>query len=98
MWRRKSARSSFRRSGYAFYSHDRYAKFEVNYLLQRLETPRVVAIPITGGRGGLDEAFLEEFDVVMRVQTSINSVGGPFANRQPRRQVVPSLMLSSLCE
>ena len=98
MWRRKSARTSFRRSGYAFYSHDRYAKFEVDYLLQRLETPRGLAIPTTGGRGGLDEAFLEEFDVVIRVQTSRNSVGGPFAKLQPRRQEVLSLMLSSLCE
>jgi hypothetical protein len=61
----------FRRSGYAFRqtlegknSHDRYAKFEVSYLVQRLETHRGLAVPTTGGRRGLDEAFLKKFDVV----------------------------------
>ena len=78
MWRRKSARSSFRRSGYAFYSHDRYAKFEVSYLVQRLETHRGLAVPTTGGRRGLDEAFLKEFDFVIRVRYFTSALSHKF--------------------
>jgi SpoVK/Ycf46/Vps4 family AAA+-type ATPase len=48
-------------------SHDRYANIEVNYLLQKLEAYRGLAILSTGSRRELDEAFLGRFDFIIRV-------------------------------
>ena len=48
-------------------SHDRYANIEVNYLLQKLEAYRGLAILSTGSRRQLDEAFSGRFDFIIRV-------------------------------
>lgn len=48
-------------------SHDRYAKIEVNYLLQRIERFGCLAILATNSRRGLDEALLRRFHSVIRV-------------------------------
>ncbi|MBT9314525.1 ATP-binding protein [Leptothoe spongobia] len=39
-------------------SHDRYANVEINYLLQRIEAYRGLAVLATNLRGALDDAFL----------------------------------------
>jgi SpoVK/Ycf46/Vps4 family AAA+-type ATPase len=46
-------------------SHDRYANIEVNYLLQRLETYRGLAILATNRRSSLDPAFLRRLRFVI---------------------------------
>jgi SpoVK/Ycf46/Vps4 family AAA+-type ATPase len=46
-------------------SHDRYANIEVNYLLQRMEEYRGVAILATNQRAALDQAFLRRLRVVV---------------------------------
>ncbi|SFS14379.1 ATPase family associated with various cellular activities (AAA) [Dyella sp. OK004] len=46
-------------------SHDRYANIEVNYLLQRLETFRGLAILATNMRSALDSAFLRRIRFIV---------------------------------
>ncbi|MGO4700714.1 AAA family ATPase [Dyella sp. 2RAB6] len=46
-------------------SHDRYANIEVNYLLQRLESFRGLAILATNMKGALDTAFLRRVRFVV---------------------------------
>jgi SpoVK/Ycf46/Vps4 family AAA+-type ATPase len=46
-------------------SHDRYANIEVNYLLQRLESYRGVAILATNNRSAVDAAFLRRLRFVV---------------------------------
>ena len=46
-------------------SHDRYANIEINYLLQRLESYRGVAILATNNRGAIDKAFLRRLRFVV---------------------------------
>lgn len=46
-------------------SHDRYANIEVNYLLQRMESYRGVAILATNLKGSLDAAFLRRLRFVV---------------------------------
>jgi MoxR-like ATPase len=46
-------------------SHDRYANIEVNYLLQRMESYRGVAILATNMKGALDAAFLRRIRFVV---------------------------------
>ncbi|CAM5610585.1 ATP-binding protein [Rhodanobacter lindaniclasticus] len=46
-------------------SHDRYANIEVNYLLQRLESFRGLAILATNMKGALDGAFLRRLRFVV---------------------------------
>jgi hypothetical protein len=46
-------------------SHDRYANIEVNYLLQRMESYRGLAILATNLRGALDGAFLRRLRFVV---------------------------------
>ncbi|WP_426700932.1 ATP-binding protein [Rhodanobacter sp. Col0626] len=46
-------------------SHDRYANIEVNYLLQRLESFRGLAILATNMKGSLDSAFLRRLRFVV---------------------------------
>jgi hypothetical protein len=46
-------------------SHDRYANIEVNYLLQRMEAYRGVAILATNLKGSLDPAFLRRIRFVV---------------------------------
>ena len=47
-------------------SHDRYANIEVNYLLQRIEEYRGVAILASNQRHALDEAFLRRLRLIIR--------------------------------
>ncbi|HEX3151324.1 MAG TPA: ATP-binding protein [Gemmataceae bacterium] len=46
-------------------SHDRYANIEINYLLQRMETYRGLAILATNRKGDLDSAFLRRIRFVV---------------------------------
>ena len=46
-------------------SHDRYANIEVNYLLQRMESFRGLAILATNMKGALDTAFLRRLRFVI---------------------------------
>ena len=46
-------------------SHDRYANIEVNYLLQRMEDYRGVAVLTTNRRQALDQAFLRRLRFVV---------------------------------
>ncbi len=57
-------------------SHDRYANIEVNYLLQRIETFRGLAVLATNRRNALDDAFLRRLRYVVTF---------PFPGRDERR-------------
>jgi hypothetical protein len=46
-------------------SHDRYANIEINYLLQRMEAYRGLAILATNMRSALDEAFMRRLRFVV---------------------------------
>jgi hypothetical protein len=46
-------------------SHDRYANMEINYLLQRMETYRGLAILATNMKGALDKAFMRRLRFVV---------------------------------
>ncbi|HEY1630534.1 MAG TPA: ATP-binding protein [Rhizomicrobium sp.] len=46
-------------------SHDRYANIEINYLLQRMESYRGLAILATNMRGALDQAFLRRLRFIV---------------------------------
>ena len=47
-------------------SHDRYANIEINYLLQRMETYRGLAILSTNMKEALDQAFLRRLRYIVR--------------------------------
>ncbi len=59
-------------------SHDRYANIEINYLLQRLEAYRGLAILTTNMKSALDQAFLRRLRFV---------VDFPFPGVADRRQM-----------
>ncbi|NJK52008.1 MAG: ATP-binding protein [Leptolyngbyaceae cyanobacterium SU_3_3] len=59
-------------------SHDRYANIEVNYLLQRIEAYRGLAILATNLKGSIDSAFLR------RLRFIINF---PFPSLESRKQM-----------
>ncbi|MEA2689027.1 MAG: hypothetical protein QOD51_1634, partial [Candidatus Eremiobacteraeota bacterium] len=46
-------------------SHDRYANIEINYLLQRIESYRGLAVLATNVKSALDEAFLRRLRFVV---------------------------------
>ncbi len=46
-------------------SHDRYANIEINYLLQRMETYRGLAILATNMKAALDQAFLRRLRFIV---------------------------------
>jgi len=46
-------------------SHDRYANIEINYLLQRMEAYRGLAVLATNMRGALDQAFLRRLRFIV---------------------------------
>ena len=50
-------------------SHDRYANLEVNYLLQRMEAYRGLAILATNLKSSLDEAFLRRLRFIVSFPT-----------------------------
>ena len=57
-------------------SHDRYANIEINYLLQRIEAYRGLAILATNMKGALDKAFLRRLRFI---------VNFPFPDASQRR-------------
>ncbi len=59
-------------------SHDRYANIEVNYLLQRMEAYRGLAILATNKPGSLDPAFLRRIRMIVRF---------PFPDSAQRRAI-----------
>jgi hypothetical protein len=59
-------------------SHDRYANIEVNYLLQRMEDYRGLAILCTNRRSALDRAFLRRLRFVVEF---------PFPDSENRRLI-----------
>ncbi len=59
-------------------SHDRFANIEVNYLLQRIETYRGLAILATNFKSALDGAFLRRLRFVVQF---------PFPERSERREI-----------
>jgi SpoVK/Ycf46/Vps4 family AAA+-type ATPase len=59
-------------------SHDRYANIEVNYLLQRMEDYRGLAILCTNRRSALDRAFLRRLRFLVEF---------PFPDGEKRRQI-----------
>ena len=59
-------------------SHDRYANIEVNYLLQRMEDYRGLAILATNRKSALDEAFMRRLRFV---------VDFPFPDADNRRDI-----------
>ncbi|MFG6107582.1 ATP-binding protein [Leptothoe sp. EHU-05/26/07-4] len=65
-------------------SHDRYANVEINYLLQRIEAFRGLAVLATNLRGALDDAFLRRLRFLVEF---------PFPSREYReilwRKVFP---------
>jgi hypothetical protein len=48
-------------------SHDRYANIEINYLLQRMETYRGLAILATNMKNALDQAFLRRLRFIVNL-------------------------------
>ena len=59
-------------------SHDRYANIEINYLLQRMEAYRGLAILATNMRSALDQAFLRRLRFI---------VSFPFPGLEQRREM-----------
>ena len=59
-------------------SHDRYANIEVNYLLQRMEDYRDLAILATNRKTSLDRAFLRQLRFL---------VDFPFPNAESRQNI-----------
>src|SRR5205807_8968999 len=59
-------------------SHDRYANIEINYLLQRMESYRGLAVLATNMKGALDPAFLR------RIRFVINF---PFRDAEQRAEI-----------
>jgi hypothetical protein len=64
-------------------SHDRYANIEVNYLLQRMESYRGLAILATNAKGALDDAFLRRLRFI---------VDFPFPEADQRRRIWASAL------
>lgn len=59
-------------------SHDRYANIETNYLLQRMEAYRGLAILATNMKSALDQAFMRRLRFVINF---------PFPNREERKRI-----------
>jgi len=59
-------------------SHDRYANIEINYLLQRMEAYRGLAILATNMKSALDAAFMRRLRFVINF---------PFPNREARQAI-----------
>ncbi|EDX83454.1 ATPase, AAA family protein [Synechococcus sp. PCC 7335] len=59
-------------------SHDRYANVEINYLLQRIEAYRGVAVLATNLRGALDNAFLRRLRFLVEF---------PFPTKEKRQEM-----------
>jgi hypothetical protein len=59
-------------------SHDRYANIEINYLLQRMEAYRGLAILATNMKSALDQAFMRRLRFVINF---------PFPGREERKRI-----------
>ncbi len=59
-------------------SHDRYANIEINYLLQRIETYRGLAILASNVRTALDKAFTRRLRFIVEF---------PFPGKEQRREI-----------
>ncbi len=59
-------------------SHDRYANIEINYLLQRMESYRGLAILATNTKGALDKAFMRRLRFI---------VDFPFPGVEQRKEI-----------
>jgi len=59
-------------------SHDRYANIEINYLLQRMESYRGLAILATNTKGSLDKAFMRRLRFI---------VDFPFPGAEQRKEI-----------
>jgi hypothetical protein len=59
-------------------SHDRYANIEVNYLLQRIEAYRGLAILATNLKGSMDSAFMRRLRFILNF---------PFPSLESRKQM-----------
>ena len=59
-------------------SHDRYANVEVNYLLQRMENYKGLAILTTNMKNAIDEAFMR------RIRFIVNF---PFPDEKSREEI-----------
>ena len=67
-------------------SHDRYANIEVNYLLQRMEAYRGLAILATNSQGALDRAFLRRLRFIVDFPfPDATSAGAIWEKRLPAR-------------
>ncbi|HVT57261.1 MAG TPA: ATP-binding protein [Thermoanaerobaculia bacterium] len=65
-------------------SHDRYANIEVNYLLQRIESYRGLAILATNMRSALDTAFLRRLRFIVEFNAQ-----SPVERREIWRRIFP---------
>jgi SpoVK/Ycf46/Vps4 family AAA+-type ATPase len=65
-------------------SHDRYANIEVNYLLQRMEAYRGLAILATNAKSALDQAFLRRLRILIDFPFP-----GPVARRSIWKRAFP---------
>jgi SpoVK/Ycf46/Vps4 family AAA+-type ATPase len=66
-------------------SHDRYANIEINYLLQRIESYRGLAILATNLKGSLDQAFLRRLRFIVDFPAQ-----GEGERREIWRRIFPS--------
>jgi hypothetical protein len=66
-------------------SHDRYANIEINYLLQRIESYRGLAILATNLKDSLDTAFMRRLRFILDFQ-----IPGPDERREIWRRIFPS--------
>jgi hypothetical protein len=66
-------------------SHDRYANIEINYLLQRIESYRGLAILATNLKDSLDTAFVRRLRFILDFP-----VPGPDQRREIWRRIFPS--------
>ena len=67
-------------------SHDRYANIEINYLLQRMESYRGLAILATNTKGSLDKAFMRRLRFI---------VDFPFPGAEQRKEIWQKVFPSS---
>ena len=67
-------------------SHDRYANIEINYLLQRMESYRGLAILATNMKGSLDKAFMRRLRFI---------VDFPFPGAEQRKEIWQKVFPSS---
>ena len=66
-------------------SHDRYANIEINYLLQRMESYRGLAILATNMKSALDQAFMRRLRFIVNFP-----VPGPVERRLIWQKVFPA--------